>query len=107
HLAALESLEEDRAVEDDVLGQRFAQEVEILVLGGAAGGVRLRHCGQPTPSAILRRMPSDGFIAKFSKTIGARGLRWIGKLNVPAYKLSGGGGGGGGGGEPGAPSSAP
>jgi F420H(2)-dependent quinone reductase len=35
-------------------------------------------------------MPSDRFIAKFSNTVGARGLRWIGKLNVPAYKLSGG-----------------
>ncbi|HKZ14949.1 MAG TPA: nitroreductase/quinone reductase family protein [Solirubrobacterales bacterium] len=35
-------------------------------------------------------MLSDRFIAKFSNTVGARGLRWIGKLNVPAYKLSGG-----------------
>jgi deazaflavin-dependent oxidoreductase (nitroreductase family) len=33
---------------------------------------------------------SDGFVAKFSNTIGARGLRLIGKLNVPAYRLSGG-----------------
>jgi deazaflavin-dependent oxidoreductase (nitroreductase family) len=35
-------------------------------------------------------MPKDEFIAKFSNTIGARGLRLIGKLNVPAYRLSGG-----------------
>jgi deazaflavin-dependent oxidoreductase (nitroreductase family) len=35
-------------------------------------------------------MLSDRFYAKFSNTVGARGLRWIGKLNVPAYKLSGG-----------------
>jgi len=35
-------------------------------------------------------MPSDRFYAKFSNTLGARGLRWAGKLNVPAYKLSGG-----------------
>jgi deazaflavin-dependent oxidoreductase (nitroreductase family) len=33
-------------------------------------------------------MLSDRFVAKFSNTVGARGLRWIGKLNVPAYKLS-------------------
>jgi deazaflavin-dependent oxidoreductase (nitroreductase family) len=35
-------------------------------------------------------MVSDRFYAKFSNTVGARGLRWIGKLNTPAYKLSGG-----------------
>lgn len=35
-------------------------------------------------------MLSDRFVAKFSNTIGARGLRFIGRLNVPAYKLSGG-----------------
>jgi F420H(2)-dependent quinone reductase len=35
-------------------------------------------------------MLSDRFVAKFSNTIGARGLRVIGKLNVPAYRLSGG-----------------
>jgi deazaflavin-dependent oxidoreductase (nitroreductase family) len=35
-------------------------------------------------------MLSDRFVAKFSNTIGARGLRTIGKLNVPAYRLSGG-----------------
>ncbi|MBS1885741.1 MAG: nitroreductase family deazaflavin-dependent oxidoreductase [Actinobacteria bacterium] len=35
-------------------------------------------------------MPGDHFIAKASKTIGARGLRWTGKLNVPIYRLSGG-----------------
>jgi deazaflavin-dependent oxidoreductase (nitroreductase family) len=35
-------------------------------------------------------MLSDRFYAKFSNTVGARGLRLIGKLNTPAYKLSGG-----------------
>jgi deazaflavin-dependent oxidoreductase (nitroreductase family) len=35
-------------------------------------------------------MLSDRFYAKFSNTIGARGLRLVGKLNTPAYKLSGG-----------------
>ena len=35
-------------------------------------------------------MLSDRFVAKVSNTIGARGLRMIGKLNVPAYRLSGG-----------------
>jgi F420H(2)-dependent quinone reductase len=35
-------------------------------------------------------MLSDRFYAKFSNTIGARGLRWAGKVNIPAYKLSGG-----------------
>lgn len=35
-------------------------------------------------------MPSDGFVAKVSNTIGARGLRLIGRLNVPIYRLSGG-----------------
>jgi deazaflavin-dependent oxidoreductase (nitroreductase family) len=35
-------------------------------------------------------MVSDRFYAKFSNTVGARGLRLIGKLNTPAYRLSGG-----------------
>jgi F420H(2)-dependent quinone reductase len=29
-------------------------------------------------------------MAKFSHSLGARGLRWVGKLNVPVYRLSGG-----------------
>jgi F420H(2)-dependent quinone reductase len=33
-------------------------------------------------------MLSDRFYAKFSNTVGARGLRLIGKLNAPAYRLS-------------------
>ncbi len=37
-----------------------------------------------------RGMLKDSFIARFSTTIGARGLRLVGKLNVPAYRLSGG-----------------
>jgi deazaflavin-dependent oxidoreductase (nitroreductase family) len=35
-------------------------------------------------------MPGDHFYAKLSNTLGARGLRWTGKLNVPVYRLSGG-----------------
>ena len=35
-------------------------------------------------------MPGDHFYAKLSNTIGARGLRWTGKLNIPIYRLSGG-----------------
>jgi F420H(2)-dependent quinone reductase len=35
-------------------------------------------------------MPGDHFYAKLSNTVGARGLRLIGRLNVPAYRLSGG-----------------
>src|SRR6201995_2466286 len=36
-------------------------------------------------------MPGDHFYAKLSNSLGARGLRWTGKLNVPLYRLSGGG----------------
>jgi deazaflavin-dependent oxidoreductase (nitroreductase family) len=35
-------------------------------------------------------MLSDRFYARFSHTIGVRGLRLAGKLNAPAYRLSGG-----------------
>ncbi len=35
-------------------------------------------------------MPSDRFLSRFSHSLGARGLRWGGKLNVPLYRLSGG-----------------
>lgn len=35
-------------------------------------------------------MPGDHFYARLSNTIGARGLRWTGKLNIPIYRLSGG-----------------
>jgi F420H(2)-dependent quinone reductase len=35
-------------------------------------------------------VPSDHAIARFSHSLGARGLRWTGKLNVPLYRLSGG-----------------
>jgi len=35
-------------------------------------------------------MPSDRFYSRFSHSLGARGLRWTGKLNVPLYRLSGG-----------------
>jgi deazaflavin-dependent oxidoreductase (nitroreductase family) len=35
-------------------------------------------------------MPSDRFYSRISMSLGARGLRWTGKLNVPLYRLSGG-----------------
>ncbi len=35
-------------------------------------------------------MPSDRFYTKMSTSIGATGLRWTGKLNIPLYRLSGG-----------------
>ncbi|HEX5376360.1 MAG TPA: nitroreductase/quinone reductase family protein [Solirubrobacterales bacterium] len=35
-------------------------------------------------------MPSDHTIARISNALGATGLRWTGKLNVPLYRLSGG-----------------
>lgn len=35
-------------------------------------------------------MPSDHTIARISNSLGATGLRWTGKLNVPLYRLSGG-----------------
>jgi F420H(2)-dependent quinone reductase len=35
-------------------------------------------------------MPSDHAVARFSNSIGARGLRWMGRLNVPVYRASGG-----------------
>ena len=35
-------------------------------------------------------MPRDHFYAKLSNSLGARGLRWAGRLNVPLYRLSGG-----------------
>jgi deazaflavin-dependent oxidoreductase (nitroreductase family) len=35
-------------------------------------------------------VPSDRALARFSNSLGARGLRWTGKLNVPIYRLSGG-----------------
>jgi deazaflavin-dependent oxidoreductase (nitroreductase family) len=35
-------------------------------------------------------MLSDRFISRFSNSLGARGLRWTGKLNVPLYRGSGG-----------------
>lgn len=35
-------------------------------------------------------MPSDRFYSRISNSLGATGLRWTGKLNVPLYRLSGG-----------------
>ena len=38
----------------------------------------------------LTPVPNDHTIARISNSIGVRGLRWAGKLNVPLYRLSGG-----------------
>jgi deazaflavin-dependent oxidoreductase (nitroreductase family) len=35
-------------------------------------------------------MPSDRFYSRISMSLGARGLRWTGKLNIPLYRVSGG-----------------
>jgi deazaflavin-dependent oxidoreductase (nitroreductase family) len=35
-------------------------------------------------------VPSDRFYSRLSHSLGVRGLRWVGKLNVPLYRLSGG-----------------
>jgi deazaflavin-dependent oxidoreductase (nitroreductase family) len=35
-------------------------------------------------------VPSDRFYSRISMSLGPRGLRWAGKLNVPVYRLSGG-----------------
>jgi F420H(2)-dependent quinone reductase len=35
-------------------------------------------------------VPSDRFYSKLSHSLGARGLRFVGKLNVPLYRASGG-----------------
>jgi F420H(2)-dependent quinone reductase len=35
-------------------------------------------------------VPSDHFYARISNSLGATGLRWTGKLNVPLYRVSGG-----------------
>jgi deazaflavin-dependent oxidoreductase (nitroreductase family) len=33
-------------------------------------------------------VPSDHFYARLSNSLGARGLRWTGKLNTPLYRIS-------------------
>jgi deazaflavin-dependent oxidoreductase (nitroreductase family) len=35
-------------------------------------------------------VPSDRFFSRFSHSLGATGLRWAGKANVPLYRWSGG-----------------
>jgi F420H(2)-dependent quinone reductase len=35
-------------------------------------------------------VPGDRFYSRVSQAMGATGLRWTGKLNVPLYRLSGG-----------------
>lgn len=39
---------------------------------------------------ILAAMPSDHLYSRFSSSLGATGLRWAGKLNVPIYRATGG-----------------
>lgn len=34
------------------------------------------------------RVLSDRFISRVSSSLGARGLRWAGKMNVPMYRLT-------------------
>src|SRR3954452_6796809 len=41
-----------------------------------------------TRRGILRAMPSDRFLSRFSAALGERGLRAVGKLNVPVYRLT-------------------
>jgi deazaflavin-dependent oxidoreductase (nitroreductase family) len=35
-------------------------------------------------------VPSDRFYSRLSHSLGATGLRWVGRLNTPIYRLSGG-----------------
>jgi deazaflavin-dependent oxidoreductase (nitroreductase family) len=35
-------------------------------------------------------VPSDRFYSRLSHSLGVSGLRWVGKLNTPLYRLSGG-----------------
>ena len=35
-------------------------------------------------------MPNDHLISRFSHSLGATGLRWTGRLNVPIYRATGG-----------------
>jgi F420H(2)-dependent quinone reductase len=35
-------------------------------------------------------VPSDRFYSRFSHSLGAKGLRMVGKLNAPVYRLTGG-----------------
>jgi deazaflavin-dependent oxidoreductase (nitroreductase family) len=37
---------------------------------------------------ILRPVPSDRFWSRLSNSLGAKGLRMVGKLNVPVYRLT-------------------
>lgn len=39
---------------------------------------------------ILAAMPGDHLYSRFSSSLGATGLRWAGKLNVPIYRATGG-----------------
>lgn len=81
-LASLEAAKKDRAVQDDVLAQGLGEEVDVLCFGGAAKWVRLGH-GEYSTS-----VPSDRFYSRLSHSLGATGLRVVGKLNVPLYRLT-------------------
>ena len=88
-LASLETAEEDRTMEDDVLAQRVGEQVEVLRFGSLAEGMRVGH--RPSLYAWnTRDVLKDRTIAHISNSLGARGLRWAGKFNVPLYRLSGG-----------------
>ncbi len=88
-LAPLEAAEEHRAVEDDVLAQRVGEQVEVLRFGSLAEGMRVGH-RPPLYAWNTRGVLKDRTIARISNSLGARGLRWAGKFNVPLYRLSGG-----------------
>lgn len=83
-------------MQDNVIAKRPLEQLEVLTLGGQAEGMRLIHLHTviQTPSnrwdAILAAVISDRTWARFSMSLGASGLRWIGKLNVPLYRATGG-----------------
>ena len=87
-LASLEAAEEDRAVQLDVLAEGLASSDRRPSLR--------RRGGMDVGSAIARHsLYSRACRATVSTrasrmSLGARGLRWAGKLNTPLYRLSGG-----------------
>jgi F420H(2)-dependent quinone reductase len=91
-------------VEDDILAQHRGHQLDVLRFGSDAKWVRLSHAPtllrgskstkcvekEPRNRGILVGVPSDHFYARISNSLGATGLRWTGKLNIPLYRLSGG-----------------
>jgi F420H(2)-dependent quinone reductase len=47
-------------------------------------------CGGTSGSWNTAAVPRDKFYSRASQAMGATGLRWTGRLNVPLYRLSGG-----------------